>query len=449
MTASEQRAIDLIGVRVAVLGLARSGAAAARALLDRGASVTLLDAADGDAQRALASGLPTATAILGRADPADLAGAELVVTSPGVPWAHPWLEAARARDVRLWSEVELAYQLGIEPLIGITGTNGKTTTTEMVAAILRADGRNAAAAGNVGAPLIEADPATQIVAELSSFQLAAIQDLRVPVAVLLNLGHDHLDWHPDLEHYGRSKARIFENQRPGDTAIVYADPLCGALAGSTVATQVPFLPTSVPLGGAGVEDGMVFVPHGEVIAVEDLPSTARPFVADAVAAAAACAAVGVEAATIATALRSFRLPPHRLEMVATIGGVTYIDDSKATDPHATLAALEARRDVVLIAGGLNKGLDLTELRAGLGSLKAVVAIGAAAAEVVAAFEGTHLIVMTATDMEGAVAAARDLARDGDTVLLSPACASFDMFSSYAERGDAFRAAVEGLEGSSA
>ncbi|MGZ4210000.1 MAG: UDP-N-acetylmuramoyl-L-alanine--D-glutamate ligase, partial [Actinomycetota bacterium] len=223
-----------------VLGLGRSGEAAARALLDAGASVVVLDAVDTDAQRRRAVGIDGARVILGRTDPDDVAGADVVIASPGVPWSSAWIERARAQDVPVWSEVELAFRLGVRPLVAITGTNGKTTTTEMAAAALRAAGRDVIAAGNVGTPLVSLAPGTDVVAELSSFQLQSIDEFRAPIAALLNVGHDHLDWHGSDEAYRRAKARIFENVRADDIAVVHDDETCRALAAGTRARTLLF-----------------------------------------------------------------------------------------------------------------------------------------------------------------------------------------------------------------
>ena len=437
---------ELAGRTVVVLGLARSGEAAARALLDAGARVTVLDGADDDQQKERAQRLEGARVLLGRNNPTDVDEADIVVSSPGVPWHSPWIERALAKSVPVWSEVELAYLLGVRPLVGITGTNGKTTTTEMTVAALRAAGRDAVAAGNVGRPLVGADTSAAVVVELSSFQLQGIDTFRVPVAVLLNVAHDHLDWHGSQDAYARAKARIFENQTAEDVAIVHDDPMCRGLASGS-ATPVFFADDRLPEGGAGVDDGWIVVPQGRVVETARLRTSGRPNRADAIAAAAAACALGVDPREVAEALASFEPRPHRIEAVATIDGVTYVNDSKATDPHATLAALEGMEDVVLIAGGRNKGIDLSELADGVAHLAAVVAIGESAADIVEAFSPTGITVEKAGSMEEAVARARELAQGHGTVLLSPACASFDMYRNYEARGDAFRAAVRRIEGS--
>lgn len=434
------------GKRVVVLGLARSGEAATRALLDLGARVRVLDAADTPAHRERAARVAAAEVILGRTDAEDIEG-DLIVASPGIAWTSPWIKAAEAGSIRVWSEIELAYALGARPVIGITGTNGKTTATEMATACLREAGRDPIAAGNIGTPLVDVVNHACVVAELSSFQLQGIEAFRVPVAVLLNIANDHLDLHGTFDAYARAKGRIFENQTPDDAAIVHDDATCRGVA-STRGHLVAFDEDTLPDGGAGIDDGWIVVPQGRVMPVADLPAQHRPMRADAIAAAAAACAAGAPPDACARALRAYRPAPHRVEVIAEIDAVTYINDSKATDPHATLAALEGLQDVVLIAGGRNKGLDLGELTGAAARLRAVVSIGEAAAEIEEAFSATGVHVERARDMEEAVERARGLARAGGVVLLSPACASFDMFDGYAARGDAFRAAVERIRGGS-
>ncbi|MGZ4205811.1 MAG: UDP-N-acetylmuramoyl-L-alanine--D-glutamate ligase [Actinomycetota bacterium] len=432
----------LEGRSVCVLGLGRSGEAAARALLDAGASVVVLDAVDTDAQRRRAVGIDGARVILGRTDPDDVAGAHVVIASPGVPWSSAWIERARAQDVPVWSEVELAFRLGVRPLVAITGTNGKTTTTEMAAAALRAAGRDVIAAGNVGTPLVSLAPGTDVVAELSSFQLQSIDEFRAPIAALLNVGHDHLDWHGSDEAYRRAKARIFENVRADDIALVHDDETCRALATGTRARTLLFSEHAVPPGGAGIEAGWIVVPQGRVVDTARLRVAGRPNRADAVAAAAIACALGAEVGVVGDALARFEPRPHRIERLGEIDGVAYINDSKATDPHATLAALEDLNDVILIAGGRSKSIDLGELAQAAPRLRAVIAMGEAAPEIDAVFGPTGVPVDKAGSMEEAVARAQEIARPGDTVLLSPACASLDMYTSYEHRGEAFRAAVQ-------
>lgn len=434
------------GMRVVVLGLGRSGEAAARALLDHGARVAVLDEVDAEPQRERADRIGGGEIVLGRNDPRDLAGADLVVASPGVPFTNPWIVHAQVEGIPVWSEVELAFRIGVEPVVGVTGTNGKTTTVEMIAAALSASGTPAIAMGNIGLPLVDAAGAgARIVAEISSFQLAGIERFRVPVAALLNLDKDHLDWHGTVESYQRAKARIFENQVAGDVAIHHDDDVCRRAAVAARAQHVPFDETVLPDGGAGVEDGWIVVPRGRVVAVDRLRVRGRPGRANAVAAAAAACALGADPPAVGEALAAYEPKPHRMEWVGEIGGVAYVNDSKASDPHATLAALEELDHVILIAGGRNKGLDLGELTQAAAKVRVVVAIGESSKEIGEAFTAAGVRVEPARTIEEAVTYARALARPGDTVLLSPACASWDMFTDYAARGEAFRAAVRAIE----
>jgi UDP-N-acetylmuramoylalanine--D-glutamate ligase len=440
---------SLAGRRVAVLGFARQGASVARALVNAGATVRVLDRADTAELRAQAAALAGIEAILGREDADDLTGCELIVTSAGVPPTSAWHVAALQIGVPVWSDVELAQRLGANLLIGITGTNGKTTTTEMALAALTACGRGAVAGGNIGVGIADILSAPAVVAELSSFQLYSIDQLRVRVAVLLNIGRDHLDWHGTFDAYVAAKARIVENQTGEDTVVHLDDDVCIRAIARARSQRVPFAIDRVPDGGAGVADGWIVVPQGRVVEVARLRAKGRPNLADAIAAAAAVCALGCDTTDVGEALASYQPSPHRIEHVAVIDGVTYINDSKATDPHAALAAMEELDSVVLIAGGRNKGLDLGELTVAAPKLRAVIAIGEAQREIIDAFAATAVRAEAASSMEEAVQRAAKLAEAGDTVLLAPACASWDMFNGYAARGEAFRSAVTSLQGRSA
>ena len=442
------------GDRVLVLGLGLSGEAAARHLLRLHASVTVADRTDDPAIRERASRLAGARAVLGGVETADVVdGCDLVVTSPGVPERAPVLAAAREADVPIWSEVELAYRLSRAPIIGVTGTNGKTTTTGMLAAGLSGAGFRAAAAGNIGRPLVDAavEDLQVIVAELSSFQLRHIVAFRAPVGVLLNAADDHLDWHGSFDAYLGAKARLFENQTSSDVAVHLDDEPCARAVAGSSARRVPFATDHVPDRGAGVAGGWITVPEGRVVDVTRLRARGRPALANAVAAAAAACAYGATPDRVGDAIASYEPLAHRMELVAEVGGVAYINDSKATNPHAVMAALDGLERVILIAGGRNKGLDLSPLASTPAVIRAI-AIGQSAAEVVDAFERAAVPVERAASMDDAVARAVAATAPGDTVLLSPGCASFDMFADYKARGEAFRAAVKRLtskEGGSA
>jgi UDP-N-acetylmuramoylalanine--D-glutamate ligase len=436
------------GDAVLVVGLGVSGEAAARHLLGLGAAVTVVDEADDALLRRRGAGLSGARVELGAsgAAPEIAASSALVLASPGVPEHAPALDAARGHGVPVWSEVELAFRVAEAPILGITGTNGKTTTTQMLAAALVEAGVRAAAAGNIGWPLIDAaaDRPEVIVAELSSFQLRHVVSFHTPVGVLLNLADDHLDWHGTFDAYVAAKSRIFERQRSEDFAVHHDDPACERAAAGSGGVRVPFSAGGLPDRGAGVRDGRIVVPQGDVVDVAAMRARGRPALANAVAAAAAAAAFGAPLEPVGRALAGFEPLPHRMELVATIGDVAYVNDSKATNPHAVLAALEGMTGVVLIAGGKNKGLDLSALAGASASVRSVVAIGRAGKEIADSFAAAGVAAELAGSMDEAVARASSIAGPGDTVLLSPGCASFDMFADYKDRGEAFRAAVKRL-----
>jgi len=358
--------------------------------------------------------------------------ADVVVPSPGVPEAHPVYGLAEAAGVPILSEIELAATAARDlgrTLVAVTGTNGKTTVTTLIAEMLGAAGMNAIAAGNIGRPLIDAvhDPVDVVVAEVSSFQLRFTQRFRPRVAVFLNAAADHLDWHPGFDAYVAAKAKIFANQA-GDDLLVYN------LDDEAVARAARAAPART--FGFSLDQPLV-VPAGE------LPRHAPHDVANALAASAAALDLGAPAESVAPILRSFAGLPHRTTPVGQTRGVTFVDDSKATNPHAALAAISGYDSVVLVAGGRNKGLDLSVLARRADRMRAVVAIGEAAGEVVAAFDGL-VPVGEAGSMAEAVRRAAALAQPGDTVLLSPACASFDWYPGYAARGDDFAACVAAL-----
>ena len=440
--------------RVVVVGLGISGRAVARHLRAEGAGVVVVE----DHPRPSTQGEAEALGIdlLLRPDPARLravvAAADLVVPSPGVAPSHPVFDVAARAGVPVLGEVELAARRASCPIVAVTGTNGKTTVTSLIASILQVGGLSAVAAGNIGSPLIDAvtGEADVVVAEVSSFQLQFVDRFHPAVAVWLNLAPDHLDWHPDTASYAAAKARIWARQGPDDVAVVNADdPQVMSWAASAPSRVVTF-GTSGPDGRRSdltVEGGWLVAGGDRLLAVGDLPRALPHDVANALAAAGAALALGARPADIAAALRSFVAPPHRLTLVAEADGVRWYDDSKATNPHAAATAVTAFESVVLLAGGRNKGLDLGELaRAAEGRVRQVVAFGEAAGEVEAAFAGRGPTVR-AGSMGEAVALAAHAARSGDVVLLSPGCASFDWYESYAARGDAFAAAALDLLGS--
>ncbi len=376
-------------------------------------------------------------------------GADVVVPSPGVPLVHPVFDLASARGVPVRGEVELAFRWTDLPLVAVTGTNGKTTVTALIAEMLIASDVPAVAGGNIGVPLSDAvrRDVEVVVAEVSSFQLWCTDTFRPKVGVWLNVAEDHLDWHGDLDAYAAAKARIWAQQKKGDLAVANADdPVVARHAADAPATVETF--GLVGPADWRLADGILVGPPGEILPASELRRSLPHDVANALAASAAALAAGGTLAGVRAALRRFDNLPHRLALVADAGGIRWFDDSKATNPHAVLAALSAFDSAVLVAGGRNKGLDLTLLARSAASVRAVVAIGEAAAEVEAAFAGLRPVTR-AGSMTEAVAAAAAVAQSGDAVLLSPGCASFDMYGSYAERGDDFARCVHRLLGTGA
>ncbi|MEX0664599.1 MAG: UDP-N-acetylmuramoyl-L-alanine--D-glutamate ligase [Acidimicrobiia bacterium] len=448
---------------VVVVGLAVTGDALVRFLTGRGDEVTVIEDSPGSGpeyaarvQQARSMGADVVERPGAARTSALAASVDLVVPSPGVPDRHPAVVGARRGGVAVRSEIDLAAEVaagrGGPDLVAVTGTNGKTTVTTLTASMLAAAGVRAAAAGNIGRPLLEAvmDDVDVVVAEVSSFQLAFTTPVFRPrAATLLNLGADHLDWHRTFDAYAHAKLNVFVHQGDDDLLVFNADdPVVAGLASGARGRRVPFSVASGAATGYRVidtADGSMLVTDrdDELIALEALPRRSLPDVANALAAAALALDLGVSIEAVRGTLTTFNGLAHRMQPVTEHAGVRYIDDSKATNVHATLAAVRDLDRVILLAGGRNKGLDLGELRALAPRLRAVVAIGEAAPEVAEAFADAVQVVV-ADSMRDAVRAARDLAESGDTVLLSPACASFDWYSSYSARGDDFAREVRGL-----
>ncbi|MFC6598320.1 UDP-N-acetylmuramoyl-L-alanine--D-glutamate ligase [Kitasatospora paranensis] len=468
---------DWAGLKVVVAGLGLSGLSAARVLAGLGAEVTAVDGGDGPALRAKAEQLAGVAVRLGDGDTLP-EGTELVVTSPGWPPSSPLFLAAEKAGVPVWGDVELAWRLRRPlaatgepaPWLAVTGTNGKTTTVQMLASILTAAGRRTAAVGNVGVSVLDAvladEPYDVLAVELSSYQLHWAPSLRPHSAAVLNLAPDHLDWHGSMEAYAADKGRIYEGNR---VACVYnlADPATEALVREADVEEgcraVGFGLGAPSLSNLGVVDGLLvdraFVEDransaAEIGAVSDIVPPAPHNIANALAAAALARAYGVDAKAVRDGLRAFRPDAHRIAEVAVVDEVTWIDDSKATNTHAAAASLAAYEPVVWIAGGLAKGATFDELAAGAaGRLRAAVLIGedrALIREALARHAPDVPVIEAAAGQTGAVAMAEvvrtaaSLAAPGDTVLLAPACASMDMFTNYGERGDLFAAAVRDL-----
>lgn len=458
------------GERAVVIGFGTSGRAAAKVLAAEGAEVRVtearsLDELEAPADRFGAGRESGKEQKIGPGDeveilagghrPEHLDGATLVIASPGVPHGAKVLAWARRRGLPIWSELELGARLCGVPFVAVTGTNGKTTTVELVATMMRAAGLSAAACGNVGYPFSLAARDTSLDAlavECSSFQLVFQESLRPKVSVLMNLAPDHLDWHGSFDDYAAAKARVFARQQSSDIHVGNRDDPDAARLSRRAPCEVRWFGWGRPApGDVGVDGGHILAAPGDVVGANtdspmDLGAPAtqhRTFLADAAAAAAAGLAFGLSAEAVRSALATFTPLPHRGTVVAQTGSVRFVDDSKATNPHATLAALEGLEDAVLIAGGLAKGVDLAPLASAATSLTAVVAIGEAAGAMAEVFDGL-VPVLRAASMEDAVETAFSVAPEGGTVILAPACASQDMFRDYRERGERFIAAARAI-----
>lgn len=426
-------------MRTLVIGAGVSGRAAADLAVQLGDDVLVFDR-NPDAVAPLALRYPTAS---GAWSPDLLDRIDRLVVSPGVPEHAAEIRDALTTGIPVISEIELAAgAAGDTPIVAVTGTNGKTTVTSLIAEMLIADGRKATAAGNIGTPFssVATDPWEVAVVEVSSFQLRFIDRFHPRIAVLLNIAEDHLDWHGTLQAYTAAKANIYRNQDSSDVLIYDIDDQ-GASAAAVAARSrlLPVSGTSAPPGGLGPRDSVLDTPAGTV----ELGSLTDPsFIVDVAAAAGAALELGAAIEAIGRVAATFEPGPHRRTPVGTWEGITWVDDSKATNPHAATAAAAAYPSVVLIAGGRNKGLDLTPL-IDAPTVRQIVAIGESGIDLVAA--APHRVI-EASDMDAAVEAAAAVARPGDTVLLAPGCASFDMFDSYAARGESFARSVRARHG---
>jgi UDP-N-acetylmuramoylalanine--D-glutamate ligase len=488
MSGAERVGVPLpAGAPVLVAGGGVTGKAVLAALARFGAAATLCDDDPATLRRYTESGVPTMTTSTATGRVAEYS---LVVTSPGFSPATPLLAAAATAGVPIWGDVELAWRLDAAGHYGpprrwlvVTGTNGKTTTTSMLHAMLTADGRNSALCGNIGSPVLDvleespAQPADLLAVELSSFQLHWAPSLRPEAGAVLNIAEDHLDWHSTMADYTAAKARVLN----GRVAVAGLDDARAAALLDTAAApvRVGFRLSEPAAGELGVRDGQLvdraFADDLALLPADSIPVPGPVGVLDALAAAALARSVGVAPEAIGSAIASFRVARHRSEVVAVAGGITYVDDSKATNPHAAEASVLAYPRVVWVAGGLLKGASVDAEVARIASrLVGAVLIGRDRAEVVEALsrhapDVPVVQVVTGEDadmnatavvsgadvtevrhsggdlgarvMAAVVAAARDLAKPGDTVLLAPAGASFDQFAGYADRGDAFAAAV--------
>jgi UDP-N-acetylmuramoylalanine--D-glutamate ligase len=453
--------MELNGKRVLVVGLGKSGVTSALFLKKRGAIVSVSDTKSGDELRneipvLLDHGITVETG--GHGD-RTFRGQDLIVVSPGVPVDAPPLIQARNLGESVIGEIELAAQFLPGPVVAITGSNGKTTTTTLTGKIMAAGGFPTLVGGNIGTPAISlaesARPETVIVLEVSSFQLETIQTFQPKVAVVLNVTPDHLDRHRTFDVYVNAKARIFENQQAADFAVLNEDdPTCVELAKRTRAQVFWFSRQKEVQPGAWVREGNIVFRDGsgdqrEIMQVSEIPLKGAHNLENVLAAVCVSALMGCAPGKIRQAVRDFRAVEHRLEFVATIGGVDYYNDSKATNVDATIKALESfPANIHLILGGKDKGSDYTVLDGLLRQrVKRVYTIGAAAAkiesQIVSAKSGGPELVHAET-LENAIRKAHAVAQPGDIVLLAPACASFDQFKNYEHRGRVFKEIVRGL-----
>lgn len=454
---------SLSGREVTVLGAGKSGLGAARLLIRRGARVTVYDAQPEGSLSAARATLDAAGGVLKAGVPldrVDFGKPELLVVSPGVPLALPALAQARARGVPVWGEVELAGRFlakGV-PVLGVTGTNGKSTTTALCGALCAQGGLSPFVGGNLGTPLSDAVdgpvPGAYVV-ELSSFQLEGLETLRVNAAAILNLTPDHLDRYSSLEAYAAAKVRILENQRPEDVAVLNLDdPWTVRLAAGARSSLRGFTldeRTTLPGGfeGAAVAlAGGFRVPREELaFRLDNRALRGAHNLQNAMAATLLALHAGVSATDVQRGLDRFPGLPHRLESVRVLEGVEWVNDSKATNVDAAVVALRAFPEgsrLFLLAGGKGKGAPYAPLRAAAGGkVAAVLTLGQDGPLIEQEFS-TEYTVHACLTLERAVARARELARPGDVVLLSPACASFDQFRNFEERGDTFRRLVQAL-----
>jgi UDP-N-acetylmuramoylalanine--D-glutamate ligase len=447
--------MELKDKRVLVVGLGKSGVASALFLKAQGARVTVSDTKSGDDLR---NEIPTLldhgiTVETGGHGERTFREQDLIVVSPGVPVDAPLLVQARALGETVIGEIELAAQFLPGAIVAITGSNGKTTTTTLTGEILAAGGLPVLVGGNIGTPAISlaehAKPETVIVLEVSSFQLETIQSFHPKVAVVLNVTPDHLDRHRTLENYVDAKARIFENQSGDDFAVLNADdPTCAAMAARTKAQVFWFSRQKDVKQGAWVREGNILFRNGakqqELMQISEIPLRGAHNLENVLAAVCAAALMGCEPEKIREAVREFKAVEHRLEFVATIRGVDYYNDSKATNVDATIKALESfPANIHLILGGKDKGSDYTVLNDLLRQrVKRVYTIGGAAAKIESQIKDVE--VVHAESLESALRRANAVAEAGDVVLLAPACASFDQFKNYEERGRVFKEIVRGL-----
>ena len=459
--------IPLEGKGVLVVGLAESGSAAAAVLARLGSRVVVVDRSQAPSRADARFDLEKmgVQVRLGVEVPHDIDGFDLLVASPGVPDRSPVLVAARKAGVEVISELELGYNLIQNTMVAVTGTNGKTTTTRLLTAILDSSRRHAFECGNIGTPLVSLygrlNSDDVLVVEVSSFQLANIRDFRAKVSVCLNLAPDHFDWHEDIGDYRSAKMKLIENAVDSDFLIYnQEDEFCREMAGAARAVTAGFSASRTD-SSLYIESGWIRskypLPEARVLEIKQVQIRGRHNLENVMAAVGAALALGTDPEKIRGAVASFRGLEHRLEYVDTVRGVSFYNDSKATNPHASLNALRAFDEpLVVILGGRNKGLEFHELAEELaargrdGQLRGIVLFGESAREIEGALDGAcrgGVEAQVLSNLEEALSTAFHMAGGEGSVLFSPGCASFDMFLDYAERGRAFKRLVSELKGS--
>ncbi len=447
--------MQLQGKRILVVGAGKSGQAVCEFLVEKKALVSLTDASSSEQIPDVAKALSDRgiTLFLGEYPQVTREDYNLLVVSPGVPLTVPPVEQARKAGVPVMGELELAYRFARAPVVAITGTNGKTTTTSLLGQMFQEAGYRTLVAGNIGLPLIQEvekySDQDRIVAEVSSFQLETSQTFAPRVSVILNITPDHLDRHGSMEEYVRAKARILAHQGPDDWAVLnYDDPLTRNLAGNCSAGVLFFSTRHILESGIFIqEDQIVLRDKGRQLEIAKLQTLRIPGahnLENALAAVGAGYAMGLAPKEIARTLASFAGVAHRLEYVATVNGVRYINDSKGTNPDAAMKALEAYDvPIVLIAGGKNKGVSFTEFAGKIKErVRVLITVGLHGGQIeAAAREQNFDPIYPARDYAEAVQLAHRYARPGEVVLLSPACTSWDMFKNFEERGELFKKLV--------
>lgn len=445
------------GKKALVVGIARSGVAVAKFLYSKGTNVVLADKKNRSELIDALSDIPEEVEIFAGNNPAlSEIKPDFLVVSPGVPLTVPIIAQAVAQNIPVLSELELAYRFATSPIIAITGTNGKTTTTSLTGEIFKNAGEKVCVGGNIGLPLVleveKYGPEDVIVAEVSSFQLECIHQFKPKVSVILNITPDHLDRHGTMQNYIDAKARIFENQTEDDfTVLNYDDPEVRKLGGKSKGKVIFFSRQHKLVEGIFVEDGQIIVRFegitNNICSTKDVFIKGAHNLENAMASTAAAYVMGVLPEVIGDSLRKFRGVPHRLELVDEINGVKYVNDSKGTNPDASIKALEAYEEpIILLAGGRNKGNNFSKFAQKIKD-KAVILVlfGECKNEIKRAVEEKGFYnILEAETMEEAVNLAAANAKPGEVVLLSPACASWDMFKDFEERGEQFKGAVRNL-----